>query len=181
MERTISSLDQLHGHPGPAEAEGPRLRIDLDICNSDVCRKCVIDCSYFFHPVNNGMVSLIELATFTLVCRRCEEPHCVRACPKEALEKLDDPAGMLVRHTVRCVSCRSCSHACPYGTIFPEILPHLTNICDYCADRGRPSCVPTCPYGALSLCDGADGTDPDTFTIGERLVVHSTHWNRDRA
>jgi Fe-S-cluster-containing hydrogenase component 2 len=181
MDRILSSLDQLHGHRASVDREGPRLRIDLDICNSDVCRKCVIDCSYFFHPVNNGVISLIELATFSLVCRKCEEPHCVKACPKEALEKLEDPAGMLVRHTVRCVSCRSCSHACPYGTIFPEILPYLTNICDYCENRGEPSCIPTCPYGALSLAAGTEEAAADSFTVGDRLVVHSTHWNRDRA
>ena len=181
MNRTISSLDQLHGCQPSADRQGPGLRIDLDICNSDVCRKCVIDCSYFFHPVNNGVISLIELATFTLICRKCEEPHCVKACPKDALEKLEDPAGMLVRHTVRCVSCLSCSHSCPYGTIFPEILPNLTNICDYCENRGDPSCIPTCPYGALSLATAEDATASDTFMIGDRLVVHSTHWNRDMA
>lgn len=181
MNRNTTSLDQLHGIL-PEDVTGqPRLRIDLDICNSDTCPGCVIDCSYFFHPVNNGVISLIELATFALACRKCEEPHCVKACPKDALEKLEHPEGMLVRHTVRCVSCRSCSHACPYGTIFPDILPHFTNICDFCQGRGEPSCIPTCPYGALSMSSPGDEDDMNSFTLGDRLIVHSTHWNRDRA
>ena len=180
-KRPTTSLDQLHGIIPADGGQPPALHIDMDICSSDTSPECVIECSYFFHPVNNGVVSLIELATFLEICRRCEEPHCVNACPKDALEKLEDPEGMLVRHTVRCVSCRSCSHACPYGTIYPEILPHLTNICDYCADRGDPSCIPTCPYGALRLATPEDRSAEDTFVIGDRLVVHSTHWNRDRA
>ncbi len=179
--RQATSLDQLHGVLAIGAEGASDLYIDLDICNSDACAECVIKCSYFFHPVNNGVVSLIELATFALVCRRCEEPHCVNACPKDALEKLEEPEGMLVRHTVRCVSCRSCSHACPYGSIYPEILPHLTNICDYCAGRGEPTCIPTCPYGALRLAVSEDASAEDTFRIGDRLVVHSTHWNRDKA
>lgn len=181
-EMTGTVLDQLHGKlDAVSPGSGKKLFIDLDICNSDTCEKCVIECSYFYHPVNNGMISLIELATYALICRRCEEPHCINACPTDALEKLDDPEGMLVRHTVRCVSCRSCSHACPYGTIIPELTPHLTNICDYCDDRGDYTCISTCPYGALSLVDKDVKGGENIFNVGDRLIVHSTHWDKDNA
>jgi Fe-S-cluster-containing hydrogenase component 2 len=180
MEMNKTTFDQLHGRMeavGPKES-GKKLYIDLDICNSDVCDGCVIECSYFYHPYNNGLISLIELATYALLCRQCEEPHCVNSCPKDALEKQKD--GTLVRHTVRCVSCRSCSHACPYGTIFPQILPRLANICDYCQDRGDYTCIPTCPYGALALVEEKPEGE-NVFELGERLVVHSTHWDRSKA
>lgn len=180
MGMNKTSLDQLHGSLDDGASGGKKLFIDLDICNSDKCDECVIDCSYFYHPVNNGMISLIELATYVLVCRKCEEPHCVNACPKDALEKLEDPDGMLVRHTVRCVSCRSCSHACPYGTIYPELTPHFTNICDYCEGRDEFTCVPSCPYGALSIVDDTFEGD-NVFKVGNRVVVHSTHWDKDKA
>ncbi len=181
------SFKQLHGIISDSETTGSKLYINLDICNSDKCAECVVDCSYFYHQqdwikkTNNGVIALIELATFNLVCRKCEEPHCVNICPWDALEKLEDPEGMLVRHTVRCVSCRSCSHSCPYGTIFPEILPHLTNICDFCEGRGEPSCIPSCPYGAIRILDDSQETEENTFRIGNNLVVHSTHWNKDKA
>jgi len=177
MERTKTTFDQLHGRMDSVPESERRLMIDLDICSSEQCPECVIKCTYFYHPVNNGMISLIELATYALVCRQCEEPHCVNSCPREALEKLED--GTLVRHTVRCVSCRSCSHSCPYGTIYPGIVPHLTNICDYCQTRGEYECVPTCPYGALSVVEG-EVEGENVFTLGKRLVVHSTHWDRSR-
>lgn len=180
MRMNKTSLDQLHGNLDDGRSGGKKLFIDLDICNSDQCDECVIDCSYFYHPVNNGMISLIELATYILVCRKCEEPHCVNACPKDALEKLEDADGMLIRHTVRCVSCRSCSHACPYGTIYPELTPHFTNICDYCEGRDEFTCVPSCPYGALSIVDDTFEGD-NVFKVGNRVVVHSTHWDKDKA
>ena len=178
MKMNKTTVDQLHGNIDAVEKSGKKLFIDLDICTSDQCDKCVIECSYFYHPVNNGMISLIELATYALVCRQCEEPHCVNSCPRDALEKLDD--GTLVRHTALCVSCRTCSHACPYGTIYPEIVPHLANICDYCQDRGDYTCIPTCPYGALAIAD-ANIEGDDVFQLGNRLVVHSTHWDRSKA
>ncbi len=175
-----TSIDQLHGNLDDGAPGGKKLFIDLDICNSDQCDECVVECSYFYHPVNNGMISLIELSTYVLVCRKCEEPHCINACPKDALEKLEDTDGMLVRHTVRCVSCRSCSHACPYGTIYPELTPHLTNICDYCKDRDEFTCIPTCPYGALKIVDDTYEGD-NVFKVGSRIVAHSIHWDKDKA
>ena len=73
-------------------AQPLRLYIDLDICSSQ-CEKCTVECSYYYHqqrPVNNGIISIKELATYAIVCRRCEEPHCVNACPKEALSQQKD-------------------------------------------------------------------------------------------
>ncbi len=185
--RHRTSVDQLHGDITlqPEQESDIRLFIDLDKCTADECDKCVIDCSYFYHPrgSNTGAVSVIELATYSLVCRRCEEPHCIKACPKDALEQLEVSDMMLTRYTLRCVSCRSCSHACPYGTIYPELVPALANICDYCLDRRdhEPSCIDSCPYGALTMVQGTMELDDNTFLVGDNLIVHSTHWNKDKA
>jgi len=182
----LNTVEQLQGRETveARPAAGARLFIDLDICSSTVCPGCVIRCSYPWHSsANQGILSVIELATYAMVCRRCEEPHCVKACPKEALEKLPDPGGMLVRHTFRCVSCRSCSHACPYGTIYPEIVPRFASNCDYCLSRrgGEPVCVSTCPYGALRLIEGVPDDMQDCFAAGENLIVHSRHWKKEEA
>jgi len=185
-EARETTAGQLHQGPGePAASSGDALYLDLDICTGSICSKCVVDCSYFFHTgSNNGMISAIELATYSLVCRKCEEPHCVKSCPKDALEQMKEADRMLVRHTVRCVSCRSCSHACPYGTIYPELVPKFADNCDYCLDRrgrGSPVCIPTCPYGALKLVPGDTELGERTFRVGRRLIVHSTHWSREKA
>ena len=161
-----------------------RLFIDLDICSHE-CKECIIKCSYFYHPFNNGIRSVIELATYALVCRKCEEPHCVNACPVDALEQQKDKNNMLIRHNMRCISCRSCSHACPYGTIYPENVPYLINVCDYCLDRrdnkDEPLCIKTCPYGALSLKKTEEKLPENSYLVGDNLIVHSTHWMREKA
>ena len=183
-----TSAEQLHQgkiNMEPKKGSDVRLFIDLDICSSGECKECEIQCSYFYHPANNGVISIAELATYYLVCRRCEDPHCVSACPVEALEQQTDKDKLLIRHNMRCISCKSCSHACPYGTIYPENVPYIIHVCDFCLDRRdqkeEPLCVETCSYDALSLI-GADEQLPDnTFYVGDHLIVHSTHWEREKA
>ncbi|MBD3271316.1 MAG: 4Fe-4S dicluster domain-containing protein [Elusimicrobia bacterium] len=183
-----TSAEQVHHselNTQPAAGKDKRLFIDLDVCASGQCKDCVIQCSYFYHRTNNGIISVAELATYALVCRRCEEPHCVNACPVEALEQQKDKNKLLIRHTMRCISCKSCSHACPYGTIYPENVPFLIHNCDFCLDRREdkeePLCITTCPHGALSLKPADIKLDEHTFLVGDNIIVHSTHWNREKA
>jgi len=185
-----TSAEQLHNgglNAEPQKGKDKRLFIDLDVCASGECKECVIDCSYLYHRQigNTGIMSVAELATYALVCRRCKEPHCVSACPWDALEQQEEKDDLLVRHNMRCVSCKSCSHACPYGTIYPENVPLLAHNCDFCLDRrdekDEPLCIATCPYGALSLKAGDVELDENTFLVGDNLIVHSTHWDREKA
>ena len=186
-----TSAEQLHQgsiNVVPKKGKDKRLFIDLDVCAAGECKDCVIECSYFYHaqkPGNNGIVSVVELATYALVCRRCEEPHCVNACPVEALEQQEEKENLLIRHNMRCVSCKSCSHACPYGAIYPELVPLLIHNCDFCLDRrsdkDEPLCIKSCPYGALSLKEADKELGENTFLVGDSIIVHSTHWQRDKA
>ncbi|MCP4340771.1 MAG: 4Fe-4S ferredoxin [Desulfobulbaceae bacterium] len=184
----MTSAEELHS--GKLNMEAPegsdeRLFIDLDLCATGECKTCDIKCSYLYHPANNGIVSVAELASYFLVCRRCEEPHCVNACPVEALEQQKEKDNLLIRHNMRCVSCKSCSHACPYGTIYPETVPYIIHTCDYCFDRRKtrdePLCIQSCSYGALGLKKADSEMPENTFYVGENLIVHSTHWMREKA
>ena len=189
-----TSAEQIHQgkvNIEPKKSKDKKLFIDLDICSSEKCKECVIKCSYLYHqqkPGNIGIISAIELATYYLVCRRCEEAHCVNACPVEALEQQKDKDKLLIRHNMRCISCKSCSHACPYGTIYPELVPLLIHNCDFCLDRrddkNEPICITSCPYGALGLERDdikLDEKDENTFLVGDNLIVHSTHWEQEKA
>ena len=102
-----------------------RLIIDLALC--DQCDSCAVGCG--------GLLSLREKATFELVCRRCAHASCIIACPFDALERLDDGA-VIRRHNLRCVSCKLCAQACPFGTIYPDLLPFYSlsyeNSCGAC-------------------------------------------------
>jgi len=156
-----------------------RLVLNLDICSA--CPACVVGCSYYYHPKNRGVDRLRELATYALVCRRCEYGTCVQACPVEALER--DPSGVLERHAMRCIGCKSCAHACPFGTIYVDLLPYQLSGCDLCFDRAvseAPLCVRTCPYGALGYEETEEDAEKGIYVIGERLAVISHHWMRER-
>lgn len=185
MSTSAGQIHQGEVNMSPQKGKDKRLFIDLDICGSGECKSCVLDCSYYHHPNNNGIVSVAELATYYLVCRRCEEPHCVNSCPFDALEQQKEKDKLLIRHSMRCVSCKSCSHACPYGTIYPENVPLIIHNCDFCLDRrnnkGEPLCIKSCPYGALSIRESDIELDENTFLVGDNLIVHSTHWNREKA
>jgi Fe-S-cluster-containing dehydrogenase component len=183
-----TSAEQIHQGKAviqPKDGDNVRLYIDLAVCASGECENCTIKCSYFYHPQNNGIISVAELATYYLVCRRCEEPHCVNACPVEALEQQGEKEKLLIRHNMRCISCKSCSHACPYGTIYPENVPYIVHNCDFCLDRrdlkSEPLCIKTCPHGALKLVKREDELPEHTYIVGDNLLVHSIHWEREKA
>ncbi len=65
-----------------------------------------------------------------------------------------------------------------------EIIPTRVQICDYCLDRrdaaGEPACIASCPHGALRLAT-AESDSEATFLVGDHLIVHSTHWMREKA
>ncbi|MBT8060349.1 MAG: 4Fe-4S binding protein [Xanthomonadales bacterium] len=106
------------------EATHKYLVIDLAKC--DHCDSCRAGAdrgsgSGFSRDCTGAMLALREHATFALICRRCQHASCIEACPFDALERTDE--GTIRRHNLRCVSCKSCAVACPFGTIYTELLP----------------------------------------------------------
>lgn len=157
-----------------------RLFIDLEICAD--CKECAAGCDYVFHPDNIGITSLIEYATFAIICRRCEDPVCVKSCPKEALEK--QPEGMPKRYMMRCISCKSCAIACPFGTIYSEVVPYLSAKCDFCLSAGisefkLPKCIESCPKGAIQYKEIGESKEKNIFFLGETMAVHAVPWKRE--
>ena len=134
-----------------------KLIIDLPKCKTQNLR--AIRCSYKQHPGNNGVVALLEKIQFALICRKCETAPCVRACPRSALEKV--PVGpnesILKRATMLCTACGTCAVACPFGTIYTELVPFAADVCDVCRHRlkdgEKPLCVQTCRDGAIDYQD----------------------------
>ena len=153
-----------------------RIFIDLEKCYK--CRKCVAKCSYFYHPDNDGVEKLISKAAQYLVCRKCEEAFCIASCPREALEK--DEKGVLKRHLFRCISCKNCSIACPFGTIYTELLNYKSSMCDYCIGRlngnKTPLCAQTCTENAIQYIDIEPAEEKQIYLINEHLIVHTYPW-----
>ncbi|MFC1961852.1 4Fe-4S dicluster domain-containing protein [Chloroflexota bacterium] len=90
-----------------------------------------------------------------LQCMHCEHPACVEACIVGALEKRPD--GSVTYDDNKCIGCRYCQVACPFGIPnfeWDKPMPWIRK-CTFCADRQgaglKPACVTTCPNGALKF------------------------------
>jgi formate dehydrogenase iron-sulfur subunit len=89
-------------------------------------------------------------------CMHCLNAACVSACPAAAMYKSE--AGPVVYRPERCLGCRYCQMACPFGV--PSfawdngVTPTISK-CWLCAERlaegEQPACAAACPNGALRL------------------------------
>jgi len=93
-------------------------------------------------------------------CMHCEFPACVTACPVGALERTAD--GPVVYDEHKCIGCRYCMVACPFGVPnfeWEDPTPWIRK-CDFCADRLaeglEPACVAACTTGALKFGERKD-------------------------
>ncbi len=89
------------------------------------------------------------------LCMNCQEPACASVCPVGALQKTS--AGPVVYKEDRCMGCRYCMVACPFGVPkyeWNKVLPRVQK-CTMCSDRvlaGKPTaCAEACPTGATKF------------------------------
>ena len=88
-------------------------------------------------------------------CLHCVVPACASACPVKALDKT--ASGPVIYHADRCIGCRYCMVACPFGVPkyeYDKTVPYVRK-CTMCPGRlaeGKPpACVANCPAGALQF------------------------------
>jgi formate dehydrogenase iron-sulfur subunit len=90
-------------------------------------------------------------------CRHCLQPACVSACPVGALSKT--ALGAVIYDNEKCMGCRYCMMACPYGIPrydWDRTVPYIRK-CILCFDRLRsgrpPACTEACPAKATIFGD----------------------------
>ncbi|MEW5957044.1 MAG: 4Fe-4S dicluster domain-containing protein [Chloroflexota bacterium] len=88
-------------------------------------------------------------------CMHCQEPACAAACIVGALRKT--PEGPVVYDDYKCMGCRYCTLACPFGVPtfeWDRPVPYIRK-CTMCADRiaegMQPACAKACPTGAITF------------------------------
>lgn len=119
-------------------------------------------------------------AYVSVSCMHCSDPLCVKVCPAGAIIKRSED-GVVYVNSKRCIGCRYCFQACPFGV--PHYTSHGMDKCDCCLGNGRypdglPACVEACPHDALhfgeirSLIEEAgDNAIAVTGITGPSLVV----------
>jgi molybdopterin-containing oxidoreductase family iron-sulfur binding subunit len=125
-----------------------------------------------------------------VLCNHCENPPCVRACPTEATFKRGDGVVMMDFH--RCIGCRFCVSACPYGARslnfrdprpflkasnpdFPTRMRGVVEKCNYCEERlakgEAPACALACPEKCIAFGDLNDWSSPVRAALRENFSL----------
>jgi tetrathionate reductase subunit B len=123
-----------------------------------------------FPAIENVKVpDLPPMTPLFIQCQHCENPPCVAACPTGASYVTEE--GVVILRKERCIGCRACMIACPYGarTMYLGELggeppnpyglePKYPDKCTFCYHRkatGRwvPACVEACAFGARIFGD----------------------------
>jgi len=201
----FSSLAQAGINQQPARREGdPTKRygmlIDLRQCIG--CQACTVSChienaaplGQFRTTVSQYEVQHQEsgeLATFMLprLCNHCENPPCCRACPtKDTFKRKSDGIVMMDFH--RCIGCRFCMAACPFGSRsfnfrdprpgipklnkkFPTRTRGVVEKCNFCAERLAVGKMPYCVEASNGALAFGDLYDPDS-TVRQLLKENYT-------
>ena len=109
-----------------------------------------------------------------LQCRHCEDAPCVLVCPTEAIYRPDESSPVLI-DADRCIGCRFCIVACPFGVIEPSRDGKAMVKCDLCVQRAaeglQPACVAGCPVRAIKLEDVVDFLRDRRRQAGEQLAA----------
>ena len=181
--------------------------IDIARVNDDVAHACIEACHYqhnvptsdnprrqvkwvwqehfnhaFPDQTHGSMAEEFEHLPVLLMCNHCDNPACVKVCPTAATWKRKSD-GIVMMDMHRCIGCRYCVVACPYGsrsfnwsdpderfinTDYPSRNRGVVEKCNFCAERLRvgeePHCVEATrevPGGAGALTFG-DMSDPDS-------------------
>ncbi|MBI4301955.1 MAG: 4Fe-4S dicluster domain-containing protein [Chloroflexi bacterium] len=140
--------------------------IDLDKCTA--CQACTIACRFennvpfqgeeetrrghtrYWNEVLSqevGKYPMVKVRMIPRPCMHCDNPPCVQVCPVGATYKNQE--GTVLQKYERCIGCRYCMVACPYGARFfnwkkpefPEVMGNYTN----------PN-VPIRPKGVVEKC-----------------------------
>jgi Fe-S-cluster-containing dehydrogenase component len=89
------------------------------------------------------------------LCNHCVNAPCVQVCPVKATFATQD--GAVIVDSKRCIGCRYCIQACPYGARYLHPKTKTADKCTFCYHRVvkglQPACVEVCPTQARVFGD----------------------------
>ncbi|MBU0463347.1 MAG: 4Fe-4S dicluster domain-containing protein [Proteobacteria bacterium] len=126
---------------------------------------------------------------FLVTCNHCKNAPCVKACPTQATFKRED--GIVLMDFHRCIGCRFCMAACPFGArsfnfrdprpfieetvpAFPTRSKGVVEKCNFCAERlaigEQPHCVEA-SEGAILVGDLEDPESDVRALLNEHYTI----------
>jgi len=123
------------------------------------CHSCEVACKQE-HGLGVGprLVRVIEDSPdyFPVYCHHCAKAPCKEACPVEAIYRTD--RGIVLIDNERCIGCRECVDACPFGAMQFDDQTDIAVKCDLCVQRLgqhlKPACMGVCPTGSVAFRSG---------------------------
>ncbi len=102
-------------------------------------------------------------------CMHCSDPGCLKACPSPgAIVQFKN--GIVDFHQENCIGCGYCVSGCPFNIPRINKEDNKAYKCSLCSDRvavgQEPSCVKTCPTGAIQF-----GTKEDMKQVAEGRIT----------
>lgn len=124
------------------------------------CRACEAACRECDSHKGESMIMVdfidrgMSVATQPTLCMHCQDPvaPCAQVCPVLAISITSD--GVVQQaEPPRCIGCRNCVYACPFGVPKFDIEARLMKKCNLCYDRTsqgmQPWCAQACPTQAI--------------------------------
>lgn len=124
------------------------------------CRACEAACRECDSHKGESMIMVdfidrgMSVATQPTLCMHCQDPvaPCAQVCPVLAISITSDGVVQQAEPS-RCIGCRNCVYACPFGVPKFDIEARLMKKCNLCYDRTsqgmQPWCAQACPTQAI--------------------------------
>ena len=200
-----------------ADAKGLAMVIDLKKCSAHKgCRDCRKACHVehnvpeiaepkheikwiwkemfakaFHGPAHEFLAAKTKHLAVPVLCNHCQNPPCVKVCPTQATWKREED-GVVMMDWHRCIGCRYCMVACPYGARsfnwkeprpllkkirdeFPTRSKGVVEKCTFCEERlakgKRPACVEACKAKAMTFGDVGDAKSGIRRLLASRFSI----------
>lgn len=147
------------------------LVIHPDKCTG--CRNCELACSMqhegHFRP-RAGRVHVYtwerEGFSVPMMCQQCADAACATVCMPGAMRR-NKATGLVELDHSKCIGCKMCVQACPFGSAVWDSFTSQIFKCDTC--NGDPACATFCPTHALEWVDDLVSTRDRKKGFAEKL------------